>query len=122
MRGIRLAPATVLRYEKLARRFPGQRARSGELAYLPGAEVTGFLPGGCARASITRFGSSRTRVSWPDHVAIASATCPANGHDASISNSHRPSSEDTLSGRHARTIPLMTRWIQAKTRRPAIIL
>ncbi len=41
-----LAPATVVRYEKLARRFLDQRARPGEpvaVADLSGADVTGFL-------------------------------------------------------------------------------
>ena len=57
-----LAPATVLRYEKLARRFLGQRARPGEpaaVAGLSGAEVTAFLLAECARVST---GSAKGRV------------------------------------------------------------
>ncbi len=57
-----LAPATVLRYEKLARRFLGQRARSGgpvAVADLSGAEVTAFLLAECARVST---GSAKGRV------------------------------------------------------------
>ena len=57
-----LAPATVVRYEKLARRFLGQRARPGDLAAvadLSGAEVTAFLLAECARVST---GSAKGRV------------------------------------------------------------
>lgn len=57
-----LAPATVLRYEKLARRFLGQRARPGgpvAVADLSGAEVTAFLLAECARVST---GSAKGRV------------------------------------------------------------
>lgn len=57
-----LAPATVLRYEKLARRFLSQRAGSGDPAAvtdLSGAEVTAFLLAECARVST---GSAKGRV------------------------------------------------------------
>lgn len=57
-----LAEATVLRYEKLARRFLAQRAQSGEpvaVAKLSGAAVTAFLLGECARVSV---GSAKGRV------------------------------------------------------------
>jgi site-specific recombinase XerD len=57
-----LAPATVLRYEKLARRFLAGHARPGEpvvVADLSGAEVAAFLLGECARVST---GSAKGRV------------------------------------------------------------
>lgn len=54
-----LAPATVLRYEKLARRFLGQRERPVAVAGLSGAEVTAFLLAECGRVSI---GSAKGRV------------------------------------------------------------
>lgn len=57
-----LAPATVLRYEKLARRFLAGRARLGGpvvVADLSGAEVTTFLLTECARVST---GSAKGRV------------------------------------------------------------
>src|SRR5262245_51371345 len=57
-----LAEATVLRYEKLARRFLAQRAGSGEpvaVAELSGTAVTAFLLGECARVSV---GSAKGRV------------------------------------------------------------
>ncbi len=57
-----LAPATVLRYEKLARRFLADRARPGgpvAVADLSGAEVTTFLLTECARVST---GSAKGRV------------------------------------------------------------
>jgi site-specific recombinase XerD len=57
-----LAEATVLRYEKLARRFLAQRAGSGEpvaVAELSGTAVTAFLLGECARVST---GSAKGRV------------------------------------------------------------
>lgn len=54
-----LAPATVVRYEKLARRFLGQRERPVAVADLSGAEVTAFLLAECGRVSI---GSAKGRV------------------------------------------------------------
>jgi site-specific recombinase XerD len=57
-----LAPATVLRYEKLARRFLAGRARQGEpvsVADLSGTEATAFLLAECARVST---GSAKGRV------------------------------------------------------------
>jgi len=57
-----LAPATVLRYEKLARRFLAAHTRPGEpvaVADLSGAEVTAFLLAECARVST---GSAKGRV------------------------------------------------------------
>jgi len=57
-----LAPATVLRYEKLARRFLAGHARAGEpgaVAGLSGAEVTAFLLAECGRVSV---GAAKGRV------------------------------------------------------------
>jgi len=57
-----LAEATVLRYEKLARRFLAQCAGSGDpvaIAELSGTAVTAFLLGECARVSV---GSAKGRV------------------------------------------------------------
>jgi site-specific recombinase XerD len=57
-----LAPATVLRYETLARRFLADRARPGEFVRvgdLSGADVTAFLLAECARLSV---GSAKGRV------------------------------------------------------------
>jgi site-specific recombinase XerD len=57
-----LAPATVLRYEKLARRFLAGRARLGEpvsVADLSGTQATAFLLAECARVST---GSAKGRV------------------------------------------------------------
>jgi hypothetical protein len=54
-----LAPATVVRYEKLARRFLGQRKRPVAVADLSGTEVTAFLLAECGRVSI---GSAKGRV------------------------------------------------------------
>lgn len=57
-----LASATVLRYEKLARRFLGERvAAEGErrVGNLTGAEVSAFLVGECTRVSL---GAAKGRV------------------------------------------------------------
>jgi hypothetical protein len=57
-----LAPSTVLRYEKLSRRFLAGRARPGgpvAVADLSGTEVTTFLLTECARVST---GSAKGRV------------------------------------------------------------
>jgi len=57
-----LAPTTVLRYEKLARRFLQERAGSGnrlEVDALAGSDVTTFLLAECARVSI---GTAKGRV------------------------------------------------------------
>jgi hypothetical protein len=57
-----LAPATVVRYERLARRFLAERtAPAGEPAVesLTGADVAGFLLRECARVSV---GSAKGRV------------------------------------------------------------
>src|SRR6266566_372589 len=57
-----LAPTTVLRYEKLARRFLQERAGSGnrlEVDALAGSDVTTFLLAECARVSI---GTAKARV------------------------------------------------------------
>ena len=57
-----LAPATVLRYEKLARRFLAGRVRPGgpvAVADLSGADATKFLLAECARVST---GSAKGRV------------------------------------------------------------
>jgi site-specific recombinase XerD len=57
-----LAPATVLRYETLARRFLGERVAPDDergLRNLTGADVSGFLVRECARVSV---GSAKGRV------------------------------------------------------------
>jgi hypothetical protein len=54
------------------------------------------------------------RVSSPDHTTIASARCPLHRDGGSISNSHRPSSEDT-SRADTPAQSLITRWIQAES-------
>lgn len=57
-----LAPATVLRYEKLARRFLAGHVRPGEAVQvedLSGTDVTAFLLAECARVSV---GSAKGRV------------------------------------------------------------
>jgi site-specific recombinase XerD len=54
-----LAPATVVRYEKLARGFLGRRERPVAVADLSGAEVTAFLLAECGRVST---GSAKGRV------------------------------------------------------------
>ena len=57
-----LAPATVLRYENLARRFLAGRPATGDglgVEDLTGADVTDFLLGECARLSV---GAAKGRV------------------------------------------------------------
>lgn len=57
-----LAAATVRRYEKLARRFLGERAAPGQtrgVENLNGAEVSAFLVGECGRLSL---GTAKGRV------------------------------------------------------------
>jgi site-specific recombinase XerD len=57
-----LASATVLRYEKLARRFLGERVAAEDergVENLTGAEVSAFLVGECARVSL---GAAKGRV------------------------------------------------------------
>lgn len=92
-----LAPATVLRYETLARRFLGERAAPGDergVDGLTGADVSAFLVRECARVSL---GSAKGRVAelrsllrflhlrGLTELALADAVPPVAGwHDTGI--------------------------------------
>jgi len=99
-----LAPATVLRYERVARRFfTRRRSREDELAIkdLTGADVTAFLLQECGRVSL---GAAKGRVAELRSVlrflyarglttmSLATAVPPVAGwHDTSLPVSMEPS-------------------------------